>query len=33
MPKGFSVAGDDDDDVDSEVAHDVDGEDDQAAGT
>ena len=29
MPKGFSVAGDDDDDVDSEV----DGEDDQAAGT
>ena len=32
MPKGFSVDGDGDDDVDSEVAHDVDGEDDQAAG-
>ena len=32
MPKGFSVDGDGDDDVDSEVAGDVDGEDDQAAG-
>ena len=33
LPKVFSVDGDGDDDVDSEVAGDVDGEDDQAAGT
>ena len=32
MPKMFSVDGDGDNDVDSEVAGDVDGEDDQAAG-
>ena len=31
MPKGFSVNGDGDDHIDSEVAGDVDGEDDQAA--